>query len=76
MNSKQVIVAGDEEGGVRIYKRSGSTWTQDGTDIMGSSNTGESLMGSSVGLSADGKTGIFGGYRDNANAGAVWVISP
>ena len=62
-------------GAVWVYTRSGSTWTQQGTKLIGTGYSGLPRMGYSVSLSADGNTALFGGYADNASAGAVWVFT-
>ena len=62
-------------GAVWIYTRSGGSWTQQGTKLVGTGNTGASQQGSSVALSADGNTALVGGRGDNSNAGAVWVFT-
>jgi hypothetical protein len=62
------------EGAVWIWTRSGSTWTAYGSNpIIGSNHTGPAEMGTSVALSADGKTLAFGGPHNNHAVGAVWV---
>src|SRR5206468_12107718 len=43
------------------------------TQLLDSTLLRTTLQGSSVSLSADGNTGIIGGYGDNSNAGAAWV---
>jgi hypothetical protein len=62
-------------GAVWVFTRSGSTWTQQGGKLTGSSETGAGEFGSSVALSADGGTALIGGPADNSGAGAVWVFT-
>jgi hypothetical protein len=62
-------------GAAWIYTRSGSTWTQQGSKLVGTGNTGTSFQGNSVSLSADGNTAIVGGYYDNAGIGAAWIFT-
>jgi hypothetical protein len=62
-------------GAVWIYRRSGGSWTQQGTKLVGTGNTGASQQGTSVALSADGNTALVGGRGDNTNAGATWVFT-
>ena len=62
-------------GGTYIFTRSGSTWSQQGGELIGSGATGISSQGSSVALSADGNTAIIGGQYDNNGVGAVWFFS-
>lgn len=61
-------------GAVWIYTRSGSSWTQEGTKIVGALASGASNQGLSVALSADGNTLAVGGPGDNSNSGAVWIF--
>jgi Bacterial Ig-like domain (group 3)/IPT/TIG domain len=49
-------------------------FVQQGAKLVGSGAVGAADQGSSVAVSADGNTLIFGGYTDNSNAGAVWVF--
>jgi len=62
-------------GAAWIFIRSGGTWTQQGSKLVGSSSIGAAQQGRSVSLSADGNTAIVGGYQDNSNAGAAWIYS-
>lgn len=66
---------GSGVGATYIFTRSGVTWTQQGSAITGTGNTGNSLQGNSVALSADGNTLAVGGVGDNSNAGATWVFT-
>ncbi len=71
------IVGGYEEsntpGAAWVWTRSGGTWTQQGTKLVGSGTVGIARQGASVSLSADGNTAIIGGIGDNSYAGAAWV---
>ncbi len=62
-------------GAAWAFTRSGSTWTQQGSKLTASDETGNGLFGDSVALSADGNTGLIGGIDDNSNVGAVWVFT-
>jgi hypothetical protein len=63
-------------GAIWIFIRTvGSTWTQQGTKLVGTGNTGSSQQGWSCALSADGNTLAVGGYIDNSSQGAVWVFT-
>jgi hypothetical protein len=44
-----------------VYTRSGGTWTQQGSKLVGSGATGAAYQGNSVALSADGNTAVLGG---------------
>lgn len=62
-------------GAVWVFARSGTTWTQQGSKLVGSGAAGKSQQGTSVALSADGNTALVGGSYDNSGAGAVWVFT-
>ncbi|HEY9166147.1 MAG TPA: T9SS type A sorting domain-containing protein [Candidatus Kryptonia bacterium] len=64
-----------DAGAAWVFTRSGSTWTQQGSKLVGTGAVGNALQGYSVALSADGNTAIVGGYWDNSNAGASWVFT-
>jgi hypothetical protein len=61
-------------GAAWVFTRSNVTWTQQGSKLIGAAAAGFAEQGHSVALSADGKTGILGGWRDNYNSGAAWVL--
>ena len=65
-----------DQGAAWIFTRTGSTWSQgqeipDPTDAIAPPNG--TNFGSSVALSADGKTALIAGQSDNGETGAVWV---
>jgi len=62
-------------GATWVFTRSGTTWTQQGSKLVGTGNTGTSRQGFSVSLSADGNTLAVGGNIDNSNIGATWVFT-
>jgi hypothetical protein len=61
-------------GAVWIWNRqsSGEPYNQQ-QKIIGTGALGQSAMGTSVALSGDGNTLVFGGPADNSNKGAVWI---
>ena len=69
------LVGGDHanrnEGAVWVFTRSGKTWTQQGSKLVG---TGGRDQGYSVALSGDGSTALVGGPYGNGGVGAVWVF--
>lgn len=73
------IVGSDQDnsnvGGVWIYTRSGTSWAQQGTKLIGNDITGTPHQGYSVSISADGNTAVVGGYLDNNPIGAAWVYT-
>jgi hypothetical protein len=64
------------QGAAWVFARSGTTWSQQGSKLVGTGNTGAAQQGISVAISADGNTAIVGGYQDNSYQGAAWVFVP
>jgi hypothetical protein len=62
-------------GAAWVFTRSGNTWTQQGSKIAGTAPVGASRQGSSVAISADGKTAVIGGAGDNGGKGAMWMFT-
>ena len=62
-------------GAVWVFTQSGGVWTQQGSKLVPSNETGNGSFGNSVALSADGNTAIVGGPLDNAGVGAAWVFT-
>ncbi len=62
-------------GAVWIFTRFGSTWSQQGSKLVGTENTGTSYQGVSLALSTDGNILAVGGSADNSAAGAVWIFN-
>jgi streptogramin lyase len=60
-------------GAVWVWTRSGNTWTQQGTKLVGLGDGGNPQQGYSVALSADGNTAVVGAANDSGDTGAVWV---
>jgi hypothetical protein len=65
----------NDAGAVWIFKRSGSTWTQQGPKLSGSGESGVIFFGKSVALSSSGATALIGGQVDNSDRGAAWVFT-
>jgi hypothetical protein len=53
--------ANSSQGAAWIYTRSGSTWSQQGTKLVGTGAVGNASQGVAVSISADGNTAIVGG---------------
>ncbi|TAE71627.1 MAG: hypothetical protein EAY68_01820, partial [Bacteroidetes bacterium] len=74
-----VIVGGygdnSNQGAVWVFTRSGTTWSQQGSKLVGTGNTGAAQQGISVAISADGNTLLVGGWADNSLQGAAWVFT-
>ena len=63
----------DHHGGVWVFTRSGSSWTQQGPTLTAADEKGRGNFGRSVALSADGATAVIGGPTDHGH-GAAWVF--
>jgi Secretion system C-terminal sorting domain len=62
-------------GAAWIFTRTGTTWAQQGTKLVGTGGTGSvQSQGKSVAISADGNTVLIGSSTDNSSQGAVWVF--
>lgn len=62
-------------GATWIFTRTGgTTWTQQGSKLVGTGSIGPSSQGFSVSLSSDGNTLAVGGIRDSGNVGATWTF--
>jgi phosphodiesterase/alkaline phosphatase D-like protein len=62
-------------GAAWVFLRTGTTWAQQGTKLVGTGETGAGSFGSSVALSAEveSKTyALIGGPADNTKVGAAW----
>jgi PKD repeat protein len=64
-----------DAGAAWVFSQSGGVWTQQGSKQIGTGAVGAAVQGYSVALSADGSTAVVGGPKNNANAGAAWVLS-
>ena len=62
-------------GGVWVFTRSGTVWTQQGSKLIVTNAIGSARFGISVDISADGNTFIVGGHADNTYAGAAWIFT-
>ncbi len=74
-----VIVGGSgDNGGIGaawVFTRSGTTWTQQGSKLVGANAQGLSQQGYAVAISADGNNILVGGPGDNSQTGAAWAYS-
>jgi lipocalin len=62
-------------GAAWVFVRVGSTWSQQGSKLVGSGGSANAEQGYSVALSSDGNTAIVGGPNDNSGVGAAWVYT-
>jgi hypothetical protein len=69
------VTDSNEVGAAWVFTRAGTSWTQQGTKLTGSGESGKALFGNSVALSADASTAVIGGPKDNLEMGAAWVFS-
>jgi len=78
-NGNTAIVGGAQDnnfnGAAWVFSRSGTTWTQQGSKLVGSGNIGSAGQGRSVAISADGNTALVGGNGDNNSQGAIWIYT-
>jgi hypothetical protein len=78
-NGETALIGGyKDEGGVGaawVFTGSGSSWTQQGKKLVGAPASGLEEQGTSVALSADGKTALLGGPFTEKEKGAVWVFT-
>lgn len=73
------IIGGENDNGSAgaawIFTRSGGVWTQVGSKLVGTGETGPGGEGGCVAMSGDGNTVAIGALDDNSNAGAVWIFT-
>jgi hypothetical protein len=76
-DAKTAVIGGPGgKGGVGaawVFTRSGSIWTQRGSELTASGKSGPASFGYSVALSSDGKVAVIGGPNDSGGVGAAWV---
>src|SRR6202042_126328 len=76
--SRAVIGAPADDGfagAAYVFARSGSTWTQLGSKLTATGESGEGSFGESVALSGDGATALIGANGDHGSVGAAWVFA-
>ncbi len=65
----------DGIGAVWVFTRTGGIWSQQGSKLVGSGMSGNSLFGYALCLNSDGNTLAVGGQNDNSNKGATWIFT-
>jgi hypothetical protein len=65
----------NDSGAVWVFTRNGSTWSQQGSKLVGRGAVGKAVQGQSVSVSADGNTVVVGGPVDDNLIGAAWVFT-
>ena len=76
-NTLMIGGSGDNSGAgaAWVFTRGGGVWTQQGSKLVPSDETGSGRFGYSAALSADGNTAVVGGPEDNNATGAAWVFT-
>ena len=62
-------------GAAWVFIRTGNTWAQQGSKLIGTGARGAGYQGTSVALSADGYTAIVGGPLCNLDTGGAWIYT-
>jgi hypothetical protein len=62
-------------GATWVFKRTGTSWSQQGSKLVGTGGVGSALQGISVAISADGNTAVLGASNDDNSTGAMWVYT-
>src|SRR5262249_26321245 len=62
-------------GAAWVFRRSGSTWTQQGQRLTTDDERGAGAFGGAVALSANGDTALVGAEQDNNDLGAAWIFT-
>jgi hypothetical protein len=77
-DGKTIIYGGliddNNKGAAWIFIRNGNNWTQQGSKLICTDKIGAANFGKSVSISADGKTAIVSGNKDNDGKGAAWIF--
>lgn len=60
-------------GAAWVFARSGSTWSQQGSKLLGVDEDGAAQFGTGVALSGTGDAALVGGPQDASAAGAAWL---
>ena len=78
-DGRTALIGGwNDDGGVGaawVFRRSGSTWTQQGQKLTANDERGAGAFGGSVALSANGDTALIGAEQDNNDLGAAWIFT-
>lgn len=77
-DGNNVVVGGHSDNGnigaAWVFNRTGGTWTQKDSKIVGSDYIGSPMQGGSVSISGCGNSIIVGGGSDNGGKGAAWIF--
>ena len=66
---------GGGAGAVYVFTRSSGNWTEQGSPLTGSGESGGGQFGASVAMSPDAGTAIVGGPGDASGLGAAWTFT-
>jgi hypothetical protein len=66
---------GNGPGSAWVFTSTGSTFSQQGSELNAIDELGAGHFGTSVALSDDGNTALIGGPNDNTNVGAAWAFN-
>jgi len=79
LNGNTALVGADSDNGgigaAFVFTRSGTTWSQQGSKLTGSGETGAGGSGSGVALSGDSTTALIGADYDANKVGAAFVFT-
>jgi hypothetical protein len=64
-----------EIGGVWVYSRRQGKWSQQGPFLTGQGEIPYAGFGINIAVSGSGHTAVIGGYQDNNNRGAAWILT-
>lgn len=66
-----------DTGAAWVFKRSGSTWSQQGSKLIGSDTSAAQQFGWSVAIASNGETALIGGPYEGSDSfvGAAWVFT-
>ena len=78
-NGNTAVVGGPADnssaGAAWVFTRNGTTWTQQGSKLVGSGAAGAAQQGINVAISGDGNTIASGGFADDGYKGAAWAFA-
>ena len=78
MNSDATFLAmsapGQGPGAVYVFKRTGSSWNQQGEALVPTNHTGTPFFGTSLRFNQDATLLLITGFADNSFTGAAWVF--
>ncbi len=64
------------QGAMWLFTRSGGTWSQEGSKLVGTGGSSTAKIAYAVALSASCNRAFVGGIDDNSSQGAAWAFTP